>query len=173
MKSDKLLITAVILSLFCSTSICAEDSELSRRTLAGLRRVYVLVEYIQPNIQKYSQRAGLGTEQLQKDIALSLHAAGIRTMSREKWLNERGRPVLYININTHETGKYWYAYDIKIELRQIVNLEVNPKIKTLADTWSINITGMANIGNLNTIKKDVFVLLERFLQAHRSVNKGG
>jgi hypothetical protein len=129
------------------------------------------VENIQPNIQKYSQKSGLSTLQIQKDIESSLNAAGIRTMPRDEWLKAPGRPVLYVNINTHETEKYWYAYDVKFELRQIVYLEVNPKIKTLADTWSINITGVANIGNLNVIKNDTSVLLQRFIQAYRSVNR--
>jgi len=169
---NKLFLIVGTLIFLCSIPVHAEDSEVSRRTLTGLHRVYVLIENIQPNIQKYSQKAGLSTVQIQKDIESSLNAAGIRTMSRDEWLNAQGRHVLYVNINTHETEKYWYAYDIKLELRQLVFLEVNPKIKTLADTWSINITGVANIGNLNLIKKDTFVLLERFIQAYRSANKG-
>nr|MDA8125056.1 hypothetical protein [Deltaproteobacteria bacterium] len=78
---------------------------------------------------------------------------------------------LYVNINTHETERYWYAYDIKLELRQIVLLEVNPRIKTLADTWSINITGETNIGNLNILKKDALALVEGFIRAYKSVNQ--
>jgi hypothetical protein len=167
---DKLFGSILISAILCSASLYAEDSAVSRGTLAGLNGIYVLVENIQPNIQKYSQKAGLGTVQIQKDIESNLNAADIRTMSRDEWLKAPGRPVLYININTHEMEKYWYAYDIKFELRQMVHLEVNPKIKTLADTWSVNITGVANIGNLNVIKQDVAVLLEQFIQSYRTVN---
>lgn len=168
---DKLLGAIIISAILCSASLHAEDSAVSRDTLAGINGIYVLVENIQPNIQKYALKAGLSTMQVQRDIESRLNAAKIRTMSRDEWLKAPGRPVLYININTHETEKYWYAYDIKIELRQLVHLEVNPKIKTLADTWSINITGVANIGNLKVINKDAAVLLERFIQAYRTVNR--
>jgi hypothetical protein len=160
-----------MLAFFCSTQLYAEDSEISRNTLTGLNSIYVLVENIQPNIQKYAQEAGLSAMLLRKDVEKRLNTAGIRTLSSYEWLKMKGRPVLYININTHETEKYWYAYDIKLELRQIVQLEINPQIKTLADTWSINITGMTNIGRLNIIKKDEDVLLERFIQAYKLVNK--
>jgi hypothetical protein len=165
------LITVFISVILFPTQLYAEDSDITRSTLIGLNSIYVLIENIQPNIQKYAQEAGLSTNQIQKDIENRLNTAGIKTLSRNEWLKMRGRPVLYININTHETEKYWYAYDIKLELRQIVQLETNPKIKTLADTWSINVTGVANIGNLNVIKKDEDVLLERFIKAYRSVNQ--
>jgi hypothetical protein len=170
-SKSKLVIGILMSAIFWSASVSADDSEISRATLSGLNRIYILIENIQPNIQKYGQRADLNTVQLKKDIENRLNSSGIRTMSRDEWLRVTGRPVLYININTHETEKYWYAYDIKLELRQIVSLEANPKVKTLADTWSINITGVANIGNLNVIKKDVDVLLEQFIRAHLSANK--
>ncbi len=167
---NKLFITSAMIAMILSTPLYAEDSDVSRGTLAGLQRIYVLVENIQPNIQKHSLNAGLSAAQIHRDVETRLNTAGILTMSRDEWLKTTGRPALYININTHETEKYRYAYDIKLELRQIVSLEINPKVKTLADTWSINITGVANIGNLHVIKKDADVLLERFIQAHRSVN---
>lgn len=172
MKFNVKLFCAILIStVLYSASLYAEDSAVSRGSLAGLNGVYILVENIQPNIQKYAQKAGISTVQIQRDVEGRLNAARIRTLSRAEWLKAPGRPILYININTHETEKYWYAYDIKLELRQLVHLEVNPKIKTLADTWSINITGVANIGNLHLIKKDAAVLLEQFIQAYKAVNR--
>jgi hypothetical protein len=150
----------------------AEDSQISRSTLAGLQNISILVENIQPNIQQYAQKSGLDADQIRRDIEHRLRAAGIGTVSGDDWLKMPGRPVLYVNINTHETEKYWYAYDIQLQQRQIVYLEANPKIRTLADTWSINMTGIASIGNLHIIRNDVLVLVEKFIQAYRSVNKG-
>jgi hypothetical protein len=162
--------TIISISIATYQPILAEDSKINRSTLAGLQGLAVLVENIQPNIQKYAQKSGLNTQQIQKDIEHQLLSAGIRTISGDEWLNVPGRPVLYLNINTHETEKYWYAYDIKLEQRQIVYLETNPKIRTLADTWSINMTGIANIGNLHIIRNDIMVLINRFIQAYKSVN---
>jgi hypothetical protein len=164
----------VLLILFFSFAIYlpvyAIDTEITRQTMNGLQGVCVMVENIQPNIQKYAQKAGLTKEQIQKDIDTKLKSAGIKAFSRGEWLNAAGRPILYVNVNTHEYEKYWYAYDIKLELQQIVSLETNPSIKTMADTWSINMTGIANIGTLNSIRNNVGVLAEKFVEAYKSVN---
>jgi len=160
--------------LFFVAPASAEDSDVARQTLKDLPGVYVIVEDLQPNIAKYERYArefDLNKARIQKDIELKLNAGGVRSLLREDWEKTPGRPVLYVNINTHESEKYWFAYDIKVELRQIVLLEANPAMKTLANTWSINITGMANIGNLNLIRQDAGVLVERFVQAYWAVNK--
>jgi hypothetical protein len=152
-------------------SLYAIDSELTRRTLLGIKGVSVAVENPQPNIQKYAQRFGLTRDQLQKDIEQRLTKAGITVLNQEKWLQTSGRPVLYVIVNTHEYEKYWYAYTIIVDLMQITTLEASSDIKTLASTWSINMAGIANIGTLNTIKGDVNALVDRFIDAHLSANK--
>ena len=148
----------------------AEDSDVSRATLAGLQGVGVIVEDLQPNVAKYAAKFGITRTQILRDVEQRLREGGVRMVAGDDWLNMPGRPILYVNINTHETEKYWYAYDIRLELRQLVSLEANPAIKTLADTWSLNITGVANIGNMGVIRNDVMVLVERYVQAHLSVS---
>jgi len=172
MKNKKTF--ALLIIFFVSiiyTNAYAMDAEVTRQTLKGLQGVYVTVENIQPNIQKYAQKAGVTKEQMQKDIEVKLKSAGIKAFIREEWLKTPGRPILYINVNTHEYEKYWYAYDIKVELQQVVSLEATPSIKTMADTWSTNMTGIANIGTLNSIRNSVGVLTDRFIAAYQSVNK--
>ncbi|MBN1381628.1 MAG: hypothetical protein JXA41_08135 [Deltaproteobacteria bacterium] len=160
------------LSIFFAASIgFAEDSDMTRATLAGLKSVRVSVENMQPNIQAYADKYGLTIKQIQSDLEQKLTQNGIKILTADAWLTVPGRPVLYININTHETEKYWYAYNIKMELRQLVSLKANPEITTLAATWFINITGIANIGNLHIIKSDLMVLVDRFLNAYQAVNK--
>jgi hypothetical protein len=149
----------------------SEDSDMNRATLAGLYAVKVAVEDVQPNIQPYAGKHGLTAKQIQSDIEKKLAGSGIKIVSGDAWMTVPGRPIFYVNVNTHETEKYWYAYNIKVELRQLVFLESRPAIKTLATTWSLNITGIANIGNLNLIKNDLTVITQRFLTAYRTVNK--
>ncbi len=162
---------ALILSAFIALPIRADDSEASRATLAGLQGVSVVVEDVQPNIQKYAARFGLSGAQIRRDVVQKLQEGGIRVVEGNDWLAIPGRPVLCVSVNTHETEKYWYAYDIKLELRQLAVLEANPRLKTLAGTWSLNITGQANIGSLNLIRQDVGALAGRFVQAYRAANK--
>ncbi|MDI9570380.1 MAG: hypothetical protein QM278_06625 [Pseudomonadota bacterium] len=130
------------------------------------------MEEIQPNIKRYAEKAGIEREAIKKETERRLAAAGIVMVESEEWRRTPGNPFLYVSINTHETEKYWFAYDVKVELRQVVCLEANPLVRTMATTWSMNMTGIANIGNLHIIRGDAMVLVERFVAAHRSVNKG-
>jgi hypothetical protein len=160
-----------LFSAFFPLPALAEDSEMSRATLAGLQCVNVVVEEVQPNVQKYAAKFGLSSAQIRQDVVKMLRDGGIRVIEGSEWLAIPGRPFLYVNINTHETEKFWYAYNIKLELRQLAILEANPQVKTLAGTWSLNITGQANIGNLNLIRKDVVALAARFVGAYKMNNK--
>jgi hypothetical protein len=166
-----LLLLILSFSFLFPLPLHAEDSNMSRKTLTGIQAVSVEVEELQPNIQKYAAKFALTKTNLQGDVVKALTNTGISVVSGNEWLNTPGRPVLYVNVNTHETEKYWYAYDIKIELRQIVYLETNPKVRILSDTWSISITGIANIGTLNVIRHDVGVLVDRFVEAYWMVNQ--
>ena len=172
-RKRAMLCGAIVLFLlsFFSWLGFAEDSEVSRATLAGIQGLSVVVEEVQPNVQKYAAKFGLSGAQIRRDVEQKLREGGLRVVEGNDWLAIPGRPALCVNVNTHETEKYWYAYDIKLELRQLAVLEANPHVKTLAGTWSISITGLANIGNLNLIRQDVGVLTERFLGAWKAVNK--
>ncbi len=170
---DKLIISLVFfMCAVIALPVWAEDSEVSRGTLAGLQGFGIFVENTQANIQKYVQRAGIDRETVQRETERRLLAAGIKVVAGEEWRRTPGNPFLYVSINTHETEKYWYAYDIKVEVRQVAYLEANPKVRTMATTWSMNMTGSANIGNLHIIRNDAMVLVERFVAAYKAVNKG-
>jgi hypothetical protein len=166
MSFHKVTVGFVLFLLFFSAfSASAEDTPITRSTMANLQGVRIVVEHIQPHLAKYAAKAGLSELQLQKEIEERLRAEGITTLTGDPWLKTPGRPILYVHINSHEMDRFWFAYDIKLELRQIVSLEADPAVKTMADTWSINITGVTNIGNLQIVKNDVRVLVDRFVQA--------
>jgi len=164
--------TIAILLLFCISPTWAEDVPETRLSLKNLPGVAVFVEELQTNIQKYGKKAGLERALIQAEVEQSLKKQGITVLSYNDWLNTKGRPFLYVNINTHETERYWYAYDIKVEVKQIAILEANPQVKTMVATWGISLTGIANIGNLHNIKKDAMVLVQRFVDAYKTVNRG-
>jgi hypothetical protein len=173
MKRLVMLLTAILLSIGFAVPVFAVDSKETRITLTGLQGVYVAVEELQSNIMKYEKhlrKYGLMKEQIQQDIEQRLRQAGIRVLTSDELLKTPGRPILYVNVNTHENEKYWLAYDIRIELQQIVSIDSNPKIKTLASTWTMNVTGIANIGTLNVIRDNVLFLADRFVEAYKSVN---
>jgi hypothetical protein len=108
---------------------------------------------------------------LQREIEARLNKAGIKVLTWDQALKTPGSPFLYVVVNTHESEKYWYAYDIRIELQQLVSMAANPKVRAMAGTWSTNMTGIANIGTLQVIKDDVGVLVGKFVQVYKAANK--
>jgi hypothetical protein len=165
-----IILAATFFITWAGSDANAIDSELTRKTLAGLHGVNVVVEELQPNIQKYAQKAHLERDQIRSHVEGLLKKEGIPVLSYDQWLKAPGRPFLYVAINTHEYEKYWYAYDVRVQLRQKVMLEVNPEMATMADTWGINMTGTTNIGKLTAIRETLNLLVGRFGEAYRSAN---
>lgn len=173
MDKRKKFITTVLLIIIFGVPLAqahGDDTPVSRKTLQNIKSLAVFIEELQPNIYKYAKKAGISADVLKRNITNRLSQVGLKVVEGDDWRKVPGRPFLYLNINTHETEKYWYAYDIKLELRQLAFLTANPKLHTAVTTWSLNVTGLANIGNLHPIQHDTFVLVDRFLSAYREAN---
>lgn len=149
--------------------VYAIDSDLTRRTLKGIQGVHVIVEDLQPHLKEYGQKYFLNRVQIEKDVERKLTSSGIEVLTRDRWLNILGRPLLYININSHN-DIFRVAYDVKVELRQIVSMEANPEIKTLASTWSTNMTGIAGVDKLDIIRDALDSLIDSFIKAYWGAN---
>jgi hypothetical protein len=152
------------------TALHAADTEYNRKTLAGIQGFLVVVNDLQLNVKPYAAKANLSKEELLKDIENRLTAAGIRVLTQDEWVKTKGKPTLYMNLNTHEYQKYWYAYDIRIEFQQVVFMEANPAVKLLTDTWSTNLTGAVNIGTLQNLRRHMLDLADRFIGVYQAAN---
>ncbi len=183
-----LYIFSISFVFFVSAGIAyAEDSDSSRRTLAGFRGVYVAVEDLQPNLKMHAENESITSAQLKFDIEKKLRSNGIRVLSKNEWSKTPGRPMLYLNINTHPSGtkslvsrllsdhkeeRVLFAFDIKLELRQVVYLEANPYMRTLSTTWSLNMTGLVNVANIAPLRTNVLSLVDQFISSYQSANRG-
>ena len=151
----------------------AFDAEVSRETMKGLTGFYILIEELNPNIAKYAsvQKNNISTQTLKSQVENRLRAAGIRVLSWDEMMKTPERPMLYVAVNTHEYEKFWYAYDIRVEVRQLVTLVSQPGKPISGCTWSVNMIGVMNIGQLQTLYDNLGVLLDRFIQAYMAVNR--
>ena len=77
-------------------------------TLCGLKGVLVFIEDIDPDVEKH----GLTKTVLQKEIEARLRQANIPVLTREEADNTPGKPYLYLNLTTHNTGIDLYSYSI-------------------------------------------------------------
>jgi hypothetical protein len=146
------------------------DSDLQSDTLKGLGRVTVLVESLQPEVE----REGLATSTLQADVDLKLRQAGIRDgLPGDKNL---GWGMLYVNVNALNLRKGGlrsavYTFSVIVQLSQLVTLSRDPKITSLAVTWNDAAIGSADARELSTaIRRAVRDKVDEFINAYRVAN---
>ena len=167
------IVTVIVFLAVPVIRVHAFDAEVSRETLKGLTGFYVVIEELNPNIAKYVevQKIRISTQQLKSYVENRLQRAGIRSLSWDEMIKTQGSPLLYVGVNTHEYEKFWYAYDIRVEVRQLVTLVSQPGKTISGETWSVNMTGIMNIGQIQTLYDNLGVLLDRFIQAYKKVNE--
>ncbi len=76
-STTTLAVLALLSATLVSPLVGQEDDESARKTLAGLTRIYVVVEHIPDE----AQRDGLDTTQIRTDVELKLRQAGITVLA--------------------------------------------------------------------------------------------
>ena len=99
--------------------IVEKAEEDARETLRGLKGVQVVVEDMDPDVE----RDGLTKSQLQTDVELRLRKAGIQVLKEEERRATPGRPYLYVAVTTlKDRDGLSYAFAINVDLEQKVAL---------------------------------------------------
>ena len=80
----------------CPRAFAIGDSEYSRPTLRGLNSVFVLVEEVDPEIE----RDGLTASQIKTDVELKLRLAGIKVFSRAEAVKQKLKETGFSQITT-------------------------------------------------------------------------
>ena len=146
------------------------DQPVSRKTLRGLPGVGVLVERIHPE----AEQAGITRRQVQTEVEQRLREQGIRVLAQPEVLRAFGRPSLAVNIqitSAENVPKELYVVHITVALKQHVLLERNTAMPAVeAATWEVAILGMVGRDAFQRVREDVANLVDRFIQAYRSVN---
>jgi hypothetical protein len=148
-----------------------EDDDYSRSTLRGLHGVYLAVGSLSPEVESL----GLTTAMLKRDAELKLRMAGIKVLSKREWVQTKGGPVCYVEVNIvndvvleKTLGFDIYAYDIRVEFNQDVVLVRDITTKTLSPTWSSSYLGITN--SLPRIRGKVKDMIDSFIAAFLDVN---
>jgi hypothetical protein len=149
-----------------SSYVFASDAKYNRASLRGVEGVYVKVEGLTPQMEK----EGLKESVIRKDVESALRTAGIRTVSKAKWVDMMGSPHLYVNINClnlEETKEY--IYSIRIAFRQNVYPEREPILILGATTWSVGgVIGITQ--SIDKIRASLKSRVDEFIKAYLSVN---
>ena len=118
-KKIVVLATAMAVVFFCVLPFAfAEDKEITRLTLRGIKEVNLVIESIEPEIQNL----GLTQAQVQADVEAKLRAANIAIAPGI----ERGRPAVYLYVQVMRPEKInRLFYSISLSLLQNVVLELS------------------------------------------------
>ena len=142
--------TAVLLASVLSAGWngWAQDHEFTRKTLRGLTGVAVMVEQLDPEVE----RDGLARSQLQTDAELKLRLAGIKVLEQTATTTTLA-PYLYINVNFMPSGGQ-YVFFVGVELKQTVMLTQRFEPAT-ATTWSSGYLGIVGARNVHQVRDAV------------------
>ena len=136
-------------------------------SLAGLRGISVLVEYLTPE----AEQAGLTRSAIQADAELKLRMAGIRVIDEDEAVSPRG-PHIYIRVNCMKVeGKEFLACSTAVALNQNVRLARDPSVVIAAATWEKDAIGVAGSSQISDgvrgLLKD---LVEEFITDYLAMN---
>jgi len=162
-KKMVVLTTAIAVFFLCFISFAfAEDKELTRLTLRGIKGVYVVIESIEPEIESL----GLTQAQIRADVEAKLREASL-TISPDF---QRGLPAVYLYVQVLRPEKInRLFYSISLSLLQNVVLERDPNVKTNTDTWLVRVLGMSS--GTEAIRSDIRSLLDQFIEEYRKANQ--
>jgi hypothetical protein len=166
-RKKKIVLTVIFVLLIClNTVVFAQDDEDTRRTLRGLKEIFLYVEPLDPQLEKM----GLTRNQIQMDTESKLKLAGINVQPGEEFAKSSGHPYLYVNVNISmlKTQITRYLFYIRIELNQEVALVRTPDVKVSAATWS---TGGWGIDfSMDNIRQTVKTQVDKFINAFLAEN---
>jgi hypothetical protein len=141
--------------------VCADDTELSRKTLKAISVLQVVAEDLGTDIDP----RGTLKSQIQADVETRLRLAGIGLTSEAEISPKSAW--LMVHANVIRSGQFGYVYHVDFRLAQPVRL-VRDSSFFMATTWSRDFMG--NAGSLDSLRKIINDHVFVFVAAYRSVN---
>jgi hypothetical protein len=159
-------VSTAFLFAFIATRAAA-DSEAERRTLAGLPGIYVHIAPTEEPLVK----AGIDAASLRTEVELQLRMAGVPLLTQEQSLHTPGIPWLYLSASSVKSSQERaYGWSMRLQLRQRVCLERDPKLCEVCTTWETARFGTVGTRKLGTVKEEAGNLTKEFVNAYLAVN---
>ena len=132
-----------------------------RDTLRGLPGVEVLVEGLQPELE----RSGLTGAAIRADVEQRLRARGISVYASQADNPSPAKPYLYVHINALPLQRpEGYAIAVQLQLRQTLRSLVTSSNIVNAMTWDThNVLGVPT-PNLQSVQAEVRDYVDRFIK---------
>jgi hypothetical protein len=134
---------------------------MDRATLKGITEVQVVVETIDPEVERH----GLTQSQVQTDLELRLKQSGIKVASSSS-------ASLYVDIQIMRVLVLpLYAYSLEVAFQQPVRLDRNLRIShASAPTWSLSDSGVIMRKRVRELRSRVIEKVDQFINAYLEQN---
>ena len=130
----RIILLLGIVLLVAPLTVKAQVSDAAKKSLRGLKGVYVLVEELTDEVQ----RQELDNNQLQTDAELRLRKAGIRVATKTEAIQSDDIGILYINVGMMQLHSGLCVVSESVDLQQSVRLiRDNSIIVNSATTYRI------------------------------------
>jgi hypothetical protein len=156
----------VALAVSSILTVFAADDESSRESLKGLPGVFVIVDDLEPAIEK----AGLTKADIQSQVEQELKVAGIPVLTREQWVTTPGGPYLHVNAFVVSGADSVWPFFVEVSSMQRVALERSSVNIFFAPTWSVATVGSVGSNRLRQIEDIVKDYVDQFVKAYRAMN---
>jgi hypothetical protein len=165
---EKPWLVGFTLLMALASPVSAADIQFERKTLAGLTEVGVIVEQIDPAMEK----AGLKRFLLQTDVELRLRQAGIRVLTTAE-LEAPGSAFLLLSVGgtaSRQLPKV-FALCIRLALAQGVMLIRRPSVTSVGSTWYMDAQAVSvDTDYVPAVRESVRDMVDQFINAYLAAN---
>lgn len=154
----------IMLVAFLAPASAFSQTESSLKTLNGFDTLKVEVENLAPDLEQ----AGLKKEQIQTDIETKLRAAGLKIKNSNESINPY--VVLYVSVNSIDNGVGGFAVSVHSSLNQIVVLDRNKSLATVAGTWESRSIVSVIKEKVQAVRGFVNGQIDLFVKAYQKAN---
>jgi len=114
---------------------------------------------------------GLSKDKILSAVSDELKKAGIKVLSTAETAEAKGKPTLYVSINTIKHPGDVYSFSVNVSFDQLVMLARNQKIQLMSPTWSVLGTGASIPENLGSdAEKYVLLMVQKFIEDFKVAN---
>lgn len=161
------LIFLFVPAVITVTESYSQDEVAETESMKGVDGVGVRVDEIDPK----AAADGLNKDKILSAVSDELKKAGIKVLSTAETTQAKGKPTLYVSINTIKHPGDVYSFTVSVSFDQLVTLVRNQKIQLMSPTWTVLGTGASIPANLGAdAEKYVQLMVQKFIDDFKVAN---
>jgi hypothetical protein len=165
MNKPAFIFTVWFAAIAYTPAVAQVDDESSRKTLAKMTAVSLLVE----EIGEEAQRDGLSDRDIQSDVERALRKAGIGVLSEDE--STRDTPMFYVAVLTDKNSDGVYGFAVFVRVLQRVRLARDTSVAVFATTWeALPTVGTVGARYVDRLRAEVLDSTSEFINAYRAAN---